>query len=185
MTNFHVGLVHWPVKDRRGDVVATNITHFDIHDIARVCRSYGVGEYHIIHRLEEQRMFVSRVLEHWRVGPGVKFNPMRKTALGLVKTSSHLKEALKGFSERPYVVATAARELEDMKRISFRELRTQALEGRPIFLVFGTGFGLHEDIFQDCDGILEPIWGGASDQYRHLSVRSAVSICLDRLLGSW
>lgn len=185
MRNFHLGLVHWPVKDRNGKIVATNVTHFDIHDIARACRSYGVGEYHIIHRLEDQRMFVSRVLDHWRTGPGVKFNPMRKTALGMVKTSTHLEEALRGFPERPYVVATAARRLETMDRVSFRELRVQALEDRPIFLVFGTGFGLHEELLEQCDGILEPIWGAASDDYRHLSVRSAVSICLDRLLGAW
>ena len=185
MRNFYVGLVHWPVKDRNGRVVATNVTHFDIHDIARACRSYGVSEYHIIHRLEEQRMFVSRVLDHWRVGAGMRFNPMRKTALGGVRVSAHLGEALGCFSERPYVVATAARDLEDRERVSFRQLKAQALENRSIFLVFGTGFGLHEELIEQCDGVLEPIGGAAPDNYRHLSVRSAVSICLDRLLGAW
>lgn len=185
MNHLHVGLVHWPVRDRTGRVVATNVTHFDIHDMARVCRSYGIGTYHIIHRLEEQRMFVSRVLDHWRVGAGVKFNPMRKTALGLVRTSSHLGEALKSFSEPPYVVATAARELEGVEKVSFRDLRNRVLRGESIFLVFGTGFGLSPAVFEECDGVLEPIWGAAPDKYRHLSVRSAASICLDRLLGTW
>ena len=175
--NVHLGLVHWPVKDRKDRTVATNVTHFDIHDIARACRSYGVGEYHIIHPLEEQRMFVSRVLDHWRTGLGVKFNPMRKTALNLVKISPHLEEALKNFPDRPYVVGTAARRLQGMDRVSFQGLRVQALEGRSIFLVFGTGFGLHEKLLEQCDGVLEPIEGAAPDNYRHLSVRSAVSIC--------
>ena len=34
---------------------------------------------------------------------------------------------------------------------------------------------------QDCDYILEPVQAGSD--YNHLSVRSAVSIILDRLLG--
>ncbi|MCB0386403.1 MAG: RNA methyltransferase, partial [Bdellovibrionales bacterium] len=29
------------------------------------------------------------------------------------------------------------------------------------------------------------IWGAAEDNFRHLPVRSAVSICLDRLLATW
>jgi len=29
-----VALMHYPTRDRQGDLVATNITNFDIHDIA-------------------------------------------------------------------------------------------------------------------------------------------------------
>nr|HPI41871.1 RNA methyltransferase [Pseudobdellovibrionaceae bacterium] len=36
---------------------------------------------------------------------------------------------------------------------------------------------------KSCDGVLEGIQGASVDNYRHLSVRSAVSICLDRLLS--
>ncbi|MCB0412258.1 MAG: hypothetical protein KDD22_07010, partial [Bdellovibrionales bacterium] len=39
--------------------------------------------------------------------------------------------------------------------------------------------------FEECDALLEPIKGVGAQDYRHLSVRSAVSICLDRLLGAW
>ena len=68
-----VALIHYPVFDRAGKQVATNITHFDIHDIARVCRVYGVDRYYIVHPSVEQLMFVSRVLDHWRVGAGKTF----------------------------------------------------------------------------------------------------------------
>ena len=76
-----LGLVHYPIMDREKRTVATNITNFDIHDIARAATVYGVEKYYLIHPNQEQLMFVDRVLDHWRVGQGSKFNPYRKTAL--------------------------------------------------------------------------------------------------------
>ena len=35
-----VGLVHYPIMDRAGTTVATNVTNFDIHDIARASRTF-------------------------------------------------------------------------------------------------------------------------------------------------
>ena len=37
-----IGLVHYPINDRSGKVIATNITNFDIHDIARAARVFDV-----------------------------------------------------------------------------------------------------------------------------------------------
>ena len=48
--------------------------------------------------------------------------------------------------------------------------------------VFGTGWGLTEEVFRQADAALLPI-SGCRD-YNHLSVRSAVSIYLDRLFGA-
>ncbi|MCB0422773.1 MAG: RNA methyltransferase [Bdellovibrionales bacterium] len=182
-----VALVHYPVEDRAGKIVATNITNFDVHDIARVSRSYGVEKYVIIHRLQEQLMFVARLLDHWRVGRGATFNPKRRTALNNVVLAENLKEALALFTKRPLVVATAARDLEQAPPITFRQLRSRLEEdpGEKVLLLFGTGCGLATEIIEQCDYILEPIAGAAADHYRHLSVRSAVSICLDRLRGTW
>jgi hypothetical protein len=44
---------------------------------------------------------------------------------------------------------------------------------------------LSDEVLESCDFLLEPIKGPSADDYRHLSVRSAVSICLDRLLSQW
>ena len=52
---------------------------------------------------------------------------------------------------------------------------------RPIYLIFGTGWGLTEEMVKSCDYILEPVWGRGD--FNHLSVRSAASIILDRLLA--
>ena len=37
----NVALIHWPVYDRAKNIVCTNVTNFDIHDIARAGRTYG------------------------------------------------------------------------------------------------------------------------------------------------
>lgn len=179
-----VGLVHYPILDRAGTTVATNVTNFDIHDIARACRVYGVENYFIIHPSREQQMFVSRVLDHWRVGPGAKLNPKRKSALEPVKTAESLEDALRQWGKpNASVVTTHARETTKWQKVGFTELRAQLPE-KPHFLVFGTGSGLADSVFDSCDLLLEPIRGASKDDYRHLSVRSAVSICLDRLMGS-
>ena len=185
--NVNVALVHWPVVDSAGTEVVTNVTNFDIHDIARAARTYGVPRYYIVNRMQEQLMFVSRVVDHWQVGRGKEFNPMRRTALGIVKPAATVEEVKSQFDTPPIVVATAARDLSVAPKITFPQLRTMIQKDpeKPLLLLFGTGFGLHDSLLQQCDYILDPIVGASMDDYRHLSVRSAVSICLDRLLGSW
>jgi hypothetical protein len=54
---------------------------------------------------------------------------------------------------------------------------------RPVLVVFGTGWGLTEEVFASADAVLDPITGGAGHEYNHLSVRSAVAIVLDRLFA--
>lgn len=185
--NVNVALVHWPVLDRAGDQVCTNVTNFDIHDIARASRTFGINKYFIVNKMQTQLMFVERIIDHWKTGYGKKFNPMRNSALQHVRTVETLKDAIDEVGGEPIVVATAARKMQHMGPIGFRQLkgRLEKEPCTPVLLVFGTGFGLGEDALKDCQFLLEPIYGGSEDEYNHLSVRSAVSICLDRLLASW
>ncbi len=186
-----VGLVHHPILDSARNVVATNITNLDVHDIARVCKVYGVERYYLIHPMKEQQMFVWRMLDHWRTGEGSKFNSMRKTALTMVYTADSVQAAVKDWAkedlsqapQKIWVIGTSARKLE-VPRKSFADLRSQMKAGDQVLLLFGTGFGMTEDLLKTCDFLLEPLTGAPPLDYRHLSVRSAVSICLDRLLGS-
>jgi hypothetical protein len=150
--------------------------------------------------MPDQLMFVSRMIEHWRVGDGAKFNPMRKTSLTMVHTAESVEKAALDWGGKPRLVATHARALDGVPSVTFRDLRGQieasrggdVIEKLPqkkdderLFLLFGTGCGLTDDFMRGCDALLEPIRGASADDYRHLSVRSAVSICLDRLLGPW
>jgi hypothetical protein len=187
-----IGLVHYPILDREKKIVATNITNFDIHDIARAASVFGVHHYYLIHPMKEQLMFVERILDHWRVGQGSKFNPYRKTALNPVRTAEDCEKAVADWKERlgtdedPIIIATHARAVNGANPIPFQEAREILWESKkPVFLIFGTGFGLTDEFMKNCHYVLESIKGAPPRDYRHLSVRSAVSICLDRLLGSW
>ena len=55
-------------------------------------------------------------------------------------------------------------------------------DDEPVCLLFGTGYGLIEEIVSEADYVLPPIVGPTD--WNHLSVRSAVSIILDRLRGA-
>ena len=187
LPNVHVALLHWPVLDRAKTTVCTNVTNFDIQDIARACRTYGIRSYYIVNKMREQLMFVERVIDHWKTGYGVKYNPMRSTALHRIKTKETLEKVIADIGDDVLVVATAARKMDHLENVGFRDLKEEMLQNpkRPVLIVFGTGFGLHEEALKMCHYILEPISGGSLDNYKHLSVRSAVSICLDRLLSTW
>jgi hypothetical protein len=68
--------------------------------------------------------------------------------------------------------------------VTFEEGRRRLHEpdGKPILLVFGTGWGLAKSILDMGDAALAPIVA-ARGGYNHLSVRAACAIALDRLLG--
>jgi hypothetical protein len=55
-------------------------------------------------------------------------------------------------------------------------------EGKPVLVVFGTGWGLAPTVVESADALLEPV-RGVREEYNHLSVRAACAIILDRLLG--
>ena len=181
-----IALVHYPILDREKEIVATNVTNFDIHDIARAARMYGAEKYYIIHPMQEQLMFVERVLDHWRVGQGSQYNPSRKEALSIVQTAESFEKALKDWGvPEAQVVTTHARTVNGAQAVTFSALRDLIHDDKkPCFLVFGTGYGLTDDFMSKSGLVLESIRSSGVDDFRHLSVRSAVSICLDRLMGA-
>ena len=64
----------------------------------------------------------------------------------------------------------------------YAELRQEIWQSNtPYLLMFGTGWGLTDETIAEADCVLRPVYGAGS--YNHLSVRSAVSIILDRLFG--
>jgi hypothetical protein len=182
-SNLYIGLVHHPIYDKRGEVVATAITNFDIHDIARCARTFGVGGFFIITPLESQVQLAERVIHHWVEGTGSVYNPTRKESLSLVRVSPTIDEAIQGISNiwKKKVKRVATGASHHPKNIGFEILR-KLLEDRetPFFILFGTGWGLTQEVKDSCDYVLAPIEGKG---YNHLSVRSAVAIILDRLLG--
>ncbi len=179
-----IALVHYPTVNKHGAVVATSITNLDIHDLSRAARTYGVERVYLVHPYEGQQRFLSTVLGHWREGWGADYNPTRRDALDVAEGVLDLGEVATRTAERhgrrPILVATSAR--PHPNAVAFAGLRGMIDSGgEPICLVFGTGWGLHPEVMSEMDLILEPIRGRTG--WNHLSVRSAVSIILDRLLG--
>jgi len=182
-TNLFLGLVHHPVYDKRREVVASAVTNFDIHDLARCAKTYGIGGFFVITPLESQVQLVKRIVRHWAEGGGFAYNPTRRDPLNLVQISGTIDEADRTLSlawhKKVKRVATGAS--SHARSISFAEMRRLTGDhGTPFLLLFGTGWGLTQEVKDTADYVLEPIEGKG---YNHLSVRSAVAIILDRLLG--
>ncbi len=181
---FAIALIHHPVYDKNRQVVTTAVTNLDIHDIARVARTFGAERYYIVTPVKEQQNLVNRITDHWLKGWGATYNPKRKLALELLTVMPTLEDVIQDMASRsgskPKVVVTGAAGRSNS--VTTKELAERISASNETFLLlFGTGWGMTEEIFDAADMILEPITG--SGNYNHLSVRSAVSIYLDRLAG--
>jgi hypothetical protein len=182
MADLYLALLHHPVLDKQGAVVTTAVTNLDVHDIARLARTFGVRGYYVCTPVETLQRLVKRIVWHWETGPGATYNESRKDALALVRLADDLDAAITDVEREtgalPYLVATSAR--EGGARLGYDTLRARLdAAGRPVMLVFGTGWGLTPEVLARADAQLEPVRGVGD--YNHLSVRSAASIILDRL----
>ncbi len=184
MAELYIALLHYPVVDRNARIVTSAITSLDIHDLARAARTYGVRGFFVVHPVAEQREFAARVIEHWFEEPGRAFDSRREEALRLARVVATLDEALAAAEAEsgaaPMVVSTSARNPNQMSFQNLRE-KIEARGGRPIVLLFGTGFGLAPEVMKCAAAALAPLRGPAD--YNHLSVRAAVAAILDRLRG--
>jgi hypothetical protein len=180
-----LALVHYPVLDREGGIITTAVTNLDVHDISRSARAYALEAVFIVHPVAAQRELVDRLRSHWTDGGGARRIPDRKDALSLVRIVSSYEAALAelaGGGQAPEVWTTAARAHGTVE--AYGALRERlAAPGRPVLLLFGTGWGLPPELQAGADVRIAPIVG--ADPWNHLSVRAACAITLDRLLGAW
>lgn len=184
MAKVYIGLIHYPIYNKHMEVVTTALTNYDLHDIARTAKTYDVARYFIIHPVEAQREMAAKIMNHWKTGGGVHYNANRKEAFEETELVSSLEEALQQIEKetemKPAVVTTDARVYPNT--VTYQWLRNKIhKEEQPIFILFGTGFGMTKEMMKQFDYIVEPIYGAGT--YNHLCVRSAVAIILDRLLG--
>ena len=179
-----VALVHSPVVNRRGETIGSAITNLDLHDIARACRTFGVDTYWVITPFARQQKLARQIIGHWVEGYGKTANPDRGNALSLIRVRSSLDEVIAEtnlkWGRNVQVVATCARPQEDT--VGYRIMRKRMGDQQPVLLLFGTAWGLAPEVFSLVNATLPPVLG--TGDYNHLSVRSAVSIILDRLLGA-
>lgn len=180
----YIGLVHGPIRSKENKEITTSVTNLDIHDIARSARTFGFKRYFLITPIKNQQAMVKKILGFWETDSGLIYNPDRKNALSEAEVIDSIELAVEEITRiegrKPCVVVTGANfEKDDGGEKEL--LNKLALDGTPMFLLFGTGWGLTAPVVEQADFRLGPIFGIANDGYNHLSVRSAVAIYLDRL----
>ena len=186
MGNVYLALIHYPVLNREGCVVASSVTGLDLHDLSRVGRTYGVSAVFVIHPSAAQRAFVNRVIAHFVEGQGRELHPQRGETLEFIEVLPSLdalvEEVERKESRRPQCVVTTARRVS--RAVGYHDLRNR-LKGMdaPLLLLFGTGWGLADEVLERADMILPPLRAEADTGFNHLSVRGAAAIVADRILG--
>lgn len=182
-SNIHLALVHFPVYNKVGEIVTSSVTTLDVHDIARICRTYAVESFYVITPLKTQQGLVDRIINHWVTGYGAEYNPTRKEALLQTRVKNSLLEAVEDVESRcgarPHTVITDAKMFP--QSIDYGPMKEKMQQGGEFLLIFGTGWGLESSIVNGADFVLAPIDGLSG--YNHLPVRSAIAIILDRLLA--
>lgn len=182
-SNIHLALVHFPVYNKVKEIVVSSVTTLDVHDASRICRTYGIGGLYIVTPLETQQNLVNRIINHWKTGYGATYNPTRKEALHQTQVKNSLDDVIKditeGSGQKPKTVVTHAR--DHSRSIDYDGMRTELQKEEQYLILFGTGWGLEQNIIQKADFVLNPIKG--PEEYNHLPVRAAIAIIMDRLFG--
>lgn len=177
--------VHYPVLDKRGEKSSTAITGMDLHDIARACRTYGIKKYLLVTPIAQQREMAKRIAGHWTSGWGADYNPDRREAFSTLKIFASVQKAIAWAEEKEkkpvFKIATTAKRHAGAQHWLTLKREILRRDHSPL-IIFGTGWGLHDEVMEMADAVMTPICGG-KDGWNHLSVRSAVSITLDRFFG--
>jgi hypothetical protein len=179
-----VALLHYPVYDKNRRVVATAVTNLDLHDIARIAKTYGLEKYYVVTPLSEQQEIVRKVARHWQEGWGASYNPARKAAIDLMTVVSTIDDAVADMKKEAggevRTIATGAKGANNS--ITYENMASLLREQSTNYLLLlGTGWGLAEQVLEGADFVLAPITG--KSDYNHLSVRSAAAIIADRLFA--
>ena len=182
--NLYVALIHFPVMNKKNEPIGSALTTIDMHDIARASITFGVKGFYVVTPYEDQERLAQKVIGHWTKGVGGKLNPFRKEALELIRVTRTFEDMVASIEEdrKEPVVAIATSAKKTAGSIPIGEFRPRLENKASHVLVFGTAWGLADELIDTCDLILDPIYGDG--EYNHLSVRSAVSIYLDRIINS-
>jgi len=173
MSKVAVALLHYPVLNRHGETSTTAITAMDVHDFARTCSFYDVAPIYVVHPAAAMHAFVNDLMDHYKKGRGSEKNPARKTMLESICCVNSLQEVL---AKDDYQLWYTSAEMPDSDVVDPSKLLE--IKGNHL-IVFGTGWGLDVQNLPSENGWLSPIEGVG--RVRHLSVRGALAIYLDRL----
>lgn len=181
---FYIGLLHYPVYNKRGEIIASAITNLDLHDLARLAKTYGAERFYVITPLADQQDLAKRICQHWVSGFGALYNKDRQEAMSLISVVPSLEKSMEEIKDRqgelPALIVTDAGK-NNRERITYEMAQEIVASTRVIMLLFGTAWGIAQELMRKADYVLAPIVGVS--QYNHLSVRAAAAITLDRLFS--
>ncbi|MDX8398606.1 MAG: RNA methyltransferase [Mariprofundaceae bacterium] len=172
-SNIAVALVHCPVLNRKGESSSAAITPMDVHDFARSCAFYGIHKVYLVHPAKAMQAMVSDLTGYWKNGEGGSRNAGRKQVLESICVVDSLEQAQ---LDGDYQLWMTSASVESAAIVEPDEL--PKIPGKHL-IVFGTGWGLDVKNLPKPNGWLSPIVG--MGMVRHLSVRAALAIYLDRL----
>ena len=145
----YIGLIHYPVYNKNRKRIASAITNFDLHDLSRVARTFGVKKFFVISPLRDQQALAERILRHWTIGHGASYNRYRKEAVQLITIVSSLEDSIKDISEiegeEPLLIATDASKQAE-RSITYSEATDIINSERAVILLFGTAWGLASEV---------------------------------------
>jgi len=167
-----VALVHHPVLNRLGETSTTAITSIDVHDFVRTCAFYDAGPVYLVHPADGMHALVADMMRYWQQGDGGTRNPGRTESLGSLRMLRSLEEALEEDDYQLWYTSAQPPAGQIVEPDSVASMPGKHL------LVFGTGSGLDVKSLPTPNGWLSPIKG--IGKVRHLSVRAALAIYLDR-----
>jgi tRNA (guanine37-N1)-methyltransferase len=179
-----LALIHYPVMDKRGDIITSSLTNIDLHDLARSAKTYGIEHFYVVHPVRMIRKLAEKICDHWEQGYGFTYNPSRSEALATASLVPDLDDVLLDIENRcgtlPKLVTTSAR--PTLRQIGYPEFRAHLMRSpEPHLILLGTGWGLAPSLLERSEYHLEPVIGPTD--YNHLSVRAAGAIILDKLFG--
>lgn len=180
--SFYLGLLHYPVYNRRGEIIVSAITNLDLHDLARLAKTYGARRFYVINPLADQQALAKSICRHWVSGYGAQYNKDRKEAMSLISVVPALEASMAEIKdmegEIPILMVTDAGK-DKGKRVDYKLAREIVASNRVVMILWGMAEGL----IRRADYLLEPIFGVSN--YNHLSVRAAAAITLDRLFSQF
>jgi len=86
--------------DREYKIVTTSVTNLDIHDIARLSRTYNLSDFWVVTPVKAQQEMVKRIIQYWASEEGRIYNPHRHEALSLVRVMDDIESVVKCLQER-------------------------------------------------------------------------------------
>ena len=54
--------MHYPVINKKGDTIASALTTIDLHDIARVAKTFGVRKFYVVTPFQDQKNLLKSLI---------------------------------------------------------------------------------------------------------------------------